>query len=63
MRAPADRRRAYRDAMTARVGGRSLAISWIVGLLCAATVAGLLWLALGAGPGLLFILEQMVGGG
>ena len=49
--------------MSARVGGRSLVISWIVGLFCAATVAGLLWLALGAGPGLLFILEQMVGGG
>ena len=29
----------------ARVGGRNLAMSWIVGVVCAAIVAGLLWLS------------------
>jgi hypothetical protein len=49
--------------MGARVGGRNLAVSWVVGILCAGVVGGLLWLALGAGPGLLFFLEQMIGSG
>lgn len=30
----------------ARVGGRSIAMSWIVGLLCAAVVVALLWLSM-----------------
>lgn len=55
-------RRAYGVAMAARVGGRNLAISWVVGIACAAVVGGLLWLALGAGQGVLFILERMIGG-
>ncbi|MEV7632165.1 hypothetical protein AB0N64_07145 [Microbacterium sp. NPDC089318] len=46
--------------MTARAGGRNLAISWIVGVLCAAVVAALLWLSLPAGPGLLYMLGHLL---
>ncbi|WP_336646360.1 hypothetical protein [Microbacterium sp. USHLN186] len=48
--------------MAARVGGRSVAISWIAGVLCAAVVAVLLWLSLPAGPGLLFMLGHLLDG-
>jgi len=34
----------------ARVGGRNLAISWIVGLLCVGVVGALVWFAVPAGP-------------
>lgn len=57
------RARAYRVAMTARVGGRSPVASWIVGILCAAVVGALLWLSIPAGPGLLVVVERMLGGG
>ncbi len=53
---------AYGDDMAARVGGRSVAISWIAGVLCAAVVAVLLWLSLPAGPGLLFMLGHLLDG-
>jgi len=49
--------------MTARVGGRSPVASWIVGILCAAVVGALLWLSIPAGPGLLVVVERMLGGG
>ncbi|WP_344819221.1 hypothetical protein [Microbacterium soli] len=49
--------------MTARVGGRSTAASWIVGILCAAVIAGLIWLSLPAGPGMLAILGDLLDGG
>lgn len=48
--------------MAARVGGRNLAISWIVGLLCAAVVGALLWISLPAGPGLLFMVGHLLDG-
>ncbi|BDZ40580.1 hypothetical protein GCM10025863_31940 [Microbacterium suwonense] len=54
--------RAYGVGMTARVGGRNAAISWIVGLLCAAVVGGLIWLSLPAGPGMLALIGQLLGG-
>lgn len=53
-------RAAYGVNMTARAGGRNLAISWIVGVLCAAVVAALLWLSLPAGPGLLYMLGHLL---
>lgn len=40
----------------ARVGGRNLVFSWIVGLLCAGVVGALLWFALPAGP----VLAEMI---
>ncbi|MFB7250209.1 hypothetical protein [Microbacterium sp. NPDC056234] len=43
--------------MGARVGGRNLAISWIVGILCAGVVGSLLWFAFPAGPAVI----EMVG--
>lgn len=43
--------------MGARVGGRNLAISWIVGLLCMGIVGTLLWVALPAVP----VLVGMIG--
>lgn len=55
-------RAAYGVNMAARVGGRSLAISWIVGVLCAAVVAALLWLSLPAGPGLLYMIGHLLDG-
>jgi hypothetical protein len=48
--------------MAARVGGRNLAISWIVGLLCAAVVGALMWLSLPAGPGLMFMFGHLLDG-
>lgn len=54
--------RAYGEHMAARVGGRNLAISWIVGLLCAAIVGALLWLSLPAGPGLLYMVGHLLNG-
>ncbi|WP_309128414.1 hypothetical protein [Microbacterium sp.] len=48
--------------MGARVGGRNLAISWIVGVLCAAVVGALLWLSLPAGPGLLSVIGVLLDG-
>lgn len=48
--------------MTTRVGGRSLAVSWIVGVLCAAVVGALLWLSLPAGPGLLVVVGHLLDG-
>lgn len=56
------RSRAYGDGMTARVGGRSPAVSWIVGILCTAVVGALLWMSLPAGPGLLAVLEYLLDG-
>lgn len=53
---------AYGDRMTTRVGGRSLAVSWIVGILCTAVVGALLWMSLPAGPGLLAVLEYLLDG-
>ncbi|MBB5742166.1 hypothetical protein HD600_000663 [Microbacterium ginsengiterrae] len=41
----------------ARADGRNLAMSWIVGVMCAAVVAALLWLALPMGP----VMIQFVG--
>ena len=55
-------REAYGESMAARVGGRNLAISWIVGLLCAGVVGALLWLSLPAGPGLLFVVGHLLDG-
>lgn len=49
--------RSYSQHMAARVGGRNRAISWIVGLLCAGVVGGLLWFAVPAGPAVI----EMVG--
>ncbi|UWF77206.1 MULTISPECIES: hypothetical protein [Microbacterium] len=46
--------------MGARIGGRNLVASWIVGVLCAAIVAALLWLALPAGPGLVVVLTALL---
>ncbi|MFS2242138.1 hypothetical protein [Microbacterium sp. OR16] len=48
--------------MAARVGGRNLATSWIVGLLCAGVVGALLWMSLPAGPGLLYMIGQLIDG-
>ncbi|MFD5213227.1 hypothetical protein [Microbacterium sp. NPDC058345] len=48
--------------MRARVGGRSPAISWIVGVLCAAVVGALLWLSLPAGPGVLTVIGVLLDG-
>ncbi|GAA2886194.1 hypothetical protein [Microbacterium esteraromaticum] len=59
---PRGRDRAYGERMAARVGGRNLAISWIVGLLCAAVVGALMWLSLPAGPGLLFMVGHLLDG-
>lgn len=56
------RDRAYALAMGARVGGRNLAISWIVGILCAAVVGALLWLSLPAGPGVLTVIGILLDG-
>lgn len=42
----------------ARVGGRNLAASWIVGLLCAGVVGLLVWLAVPAGPVLVDMFGQ-----
>lgn len=39
------------------MGGRNLAMSWLVGLFCIALVAVLLWLALPMGP----VMVQFVG--
>ena len=50
------RARSYRGGM-ARVGGRNLAMSWIVGIICTAVVAVLLWFALPMGP----VMVQFVG--
>ena len=50
--------------MTARVGGRSLVMSWAVGILCAAIIATLVWLAVPAAPlfldGLFSILDTTI---
>ncbi len=43
----------------ARVGGRNLAISWIVGVLSVGVVGALLWVAFPAGPALI----EMIGDG
>lgn len=59
---PRGARASYGVNMAARVGGRNLAISWIVGVLCAAVVAALLWLSLPAGPGLLYMLGHLLDG-
>lgn len=32
--------------MAARVGGRNLAMSWVVGILCSAVVVALIWFAI-----------------
>ncbi|UNK71609.1 hypothetical protein [Microbacterium sp. H1-D42] len=48
--------------MSTRVGGRNLAISWIVGLVCAGIVGALLWLSLPAGPGLLVVVGHVLDG-
>lgn len=53
---------AYRMGMSARVGGRNRAITWIVGILCAAVVGALLWLSLPAGPGLLVVVGHLLDG-
>lgn len=54
------RRRAYGVGMSARVGGRNRAVSWVVGILCAGIVGALLWLSLPAGPGLAVVLERLL---
>ncbi|HTN56192.1 MAG TPA: hypothetical protein VLZ82_08395, partial [Microbacterium sp.] len=54
--------RAYGERMTTRVGGRSLAASWIVGILCAAVVGALVWVSLPAGPGLLVVVGHLLDG-
>lgn len=41
----------------ARVGGRNLAMSWIVGVFCAAIIAALLWLSVPMLP----VLAQFAG--
>lgn len=43
----------------ARVGGRNLAVSWLVGILCAAVVGALVWLAIPIVPA----LASLVGDG
>jgi len=48
--------------MAARVGGRNLAISWIVGVLCAGIVGALVWLSAPAGPGLLYVVGHLLDG-
>lgn len=53
---------AYGEGMSARVGGRNLAITWIVGVLCAGIVGALVWLSLPAGPGLLYMVGQLIDG-
>ncbi|UYO97761.1 hypothetical protein OED01_03320 [Microbacterium sp. M28] len=40
----------------ARVGGRNLAFSWFVGVLCAGVVGVLLWFAFPAGPAVVEIV-------
>lgn len=50
--------------MTARVGGRSLVMSWAVGVLCAAVIVTLIWFALPAAPmfleGLFSLLDATI---
>jgi hypothetical protein len=50
--------------MTARVGGRSLAMSWAVGILCVAVIAALIWIAVPAAPmildGLFSLLDSTI---
>lgn len=41
----------------ARIGGRSTGMSWVAGVLCAAVIVGLLWLALPIVP----VLAQVAG--
>lgn len=53
---------AYGEDMAARVGGRNRAITWIVGFLCAGIVGALVWLSLPAGPGLLYMVGQLLDG-
>lgn len=53
---------AYGEGMAARVGGRNLAITWIVGVLCAAVVGALVWLSLPAGPKMLYMIGQLIDG-
>ena len=63
LRMPGPRlREAYGGHMAARVGGRNLAISWIVGVLCAAIVGALVWLSAPAGPGLLYVVGHLLDG-
>lgn len=40
----------------ARVGGRNLAFSWLVGILCAGVVGALLWFAFPAGPAVVEVI-------
>lgn len=54
--------REYGVGMSTRVGGRNLAISWVVGLLCAGVVGALLWLSLPAGPGVLVVIGHLLDG-
>lgn len=53
-------RLAYGMGMSARVGGRNRAITWVVGIMCAGIVAALLWLSMPAGPGFVVVLERLL---
>ncbi len=44
----------------ARVGGRDPAMSWVAGILCAAVVGGLLWLALPMAPALAGLADDVM---
>ena len=48
--------------MAARVGGRNLAVSWIVGILCAAVVGALVWFAIPLAPVLVEYVGAMLRG-
>jgi len=53
-------RLAYGVGMSARVGGRNRASTWVVGILCAGIVGCLLWLSMPAGPGFVVVLERLL---
>jgi len=53
---------AYGEDIAARVGGRNLAITWIVGILFAGIVGAMVWLSLPSGPGLLYMLGELIDG-
>ncbi|WP_193596826.1 hypothetical protein [Microbacterium sp. YJN-G] len=48
--------------MTARADGSDPVARWIVGILCAAVVGGLLWLSLPMGPDLIAVVGSLFGG-
>ncbi|MBS1672873.1 MAG: hypothetical protein JSS74_02785 [Actinobacteria bacterium] len=45
----------------ARIGGRNAVLAWLVGVLCAGVIAGLLYLAAPMGPVMMQYVSSLLG--